>query len=207
MEVATLSANTDAEKELAKAKYKEYLEAVKARKSQEYNALRRAYRALSKGYKVIDIYKAFEDTGLGADGRPKIAIIRADAKLAYFSKERGGGGRFSINAPSWNRRNTKDDVALPAGVFSDWPTGAGAWDIKDPNASTNVPIIPAHITIPGKLENYYILFEVDKWSTFTATKDPFLLQRLSENTFVVLAEWDVSEVEAVVMRGAAQGAA
>jgi hypothetical protein len=190
--------------ELAKQKYKEYLEAVKLRKSKEYNAVRRAYRALSKGYKLLDIYKAFEETGLGVDGRPKIAIVRANAKQVYFTKVRNGAARFSLHAPNiWQRHETKSDVNLPEGIFSNWPTAPKeVWNIVDRESVTNVPIIPAHITVPHSLENYYILFEVDKWSRISSTKDPFLLQRLNDNTFIILAEWDVSEVEAVVMRDA-----
>lgn len=193
--------------EIAKEKYKEYLEASKKQKSKEYSAARRAYRALSKGLKVIDIYKAFEKTGLKADGTPKLAIVRAGSKLVYFTKIPGGGGRFKREDPTnWHTKTFADDVTLPDGTFPDWPieepNANRRWsEIKDKQLVTNVPFIPAHIPIPTKLENYYILFEVAKWKTTASVKDPYLLQRLNDNTFVVLAEWDVSEVEAIIMRG------
>jgi hypothetical protein len=191
-------------KEAAKQKYKEYLEASKRIKSKEYSAARRAYRALSKGLKVIDIWAAFEKTGVKADGSgPKLAIVRADAKEVLFIKGRDGSGRFCIPADrSWNQRETASDVQLPAGTFPNWPTSAPnkTWDIVDQQIVTNVPFVPAHIVMPGKPENYYILFEVNKWFRRQKVRDPYLLQRLSNNTFVVLAEWDVSPVEAIVMR-------
>lgn len=204
MNVATVKVD----KELATQKYKEYLEAVKTRKAKEYNALRRTYRALSKGYKVIDIYKAFEDTDVGEDGRPKLAIVRADAKQVYFTKLAGGAGRFSRHRPNtWQRHEMVSDVNLPAGIFKEWqPINPNKpitnWgNIKDTESVTNVPIVPASVTMPNAPENYYILFEVDKWSKIAPVRDPYLLQRINNNSFIVLAEWDVTEVEAIVMRG------
>lgn len=201
----------EVDKETAVQKYKEYLEANKKRASKEYSAARRAYRALSKGLKVIDIYQAFEKTGKKADDTPKLAIVRADSKEVYFTKEASGGGVFRRNNPTdWSTRNsTIDTVRLPVGTFKDWegelsqPNNPQSWvRIKDKELVTNVPFIPAHITVPGKLENYYILFEVNQWKTTAKVKDPYLLQRLNANTFVVLAEWDVTDVEAIIMRGA-----
>lgn len=202
MNVSTIQ--MDAEQ--AQEKYKEYLAASKNIKSKEYSAARRAYRAMSKGLKVIDIYAAFEKTGAKSDGSgPKLAIVRADSKEVVFIKGRSGSGRFCRpDDRSWGQPKVKaDDVVLPASTFPDWPltNPQQAWSIKDELVSTNVPFVPAHIVIPGKPENYFILFEVNAWKAHRPTKDPYLLQRLNENTFVVLAEWDVSPVEAIVMRG------
>lgn len=197
------------DKEEALKKYKEYLEAEKKTKSREYSAARRAYRALSKGLKVIDIYDAFKRTGLKTDGNPKLAIVRADAKEAFFRKETGGAGKFSIDGPYSFRANKVSDVRLPEKTFcEDWEKELPPrqYEIRDKDICAKVPFIPANISVPGKWENYYILFEVSQWfaadkSATAKVKDPYLLQRLNDNTFVVLAEWDVSPVEAIVMRG------
>lgn len=203
MNVATI----ELDKETATAKYKQYLEANKKIKSKEYSAARRAYLALSKGLKVIDIYKAFEKTGVKTDGSPKLAIVRADSKEVWFTKRERGAGFFSRTRPqTWGQQETASRVLLPEGTFKDWETEAQnpnnpTWRrIVDSELVTNVPFVPAHIVMPGKPENYYILFEVDKWRKNMAVQDPYLLQRLNDNTFVVLAEWDVSPVEAIVMR-------
>lgn len=135
---------------------------------------------------------------------PALAIVRADAQGVLFIKGESGGGRFCMpDERSWGTPNEKAaDVVLPFGTFPDWPPDPKqTWRPKDQVISTNVPFVPAHITMPGKPENYYILFEVDKWARRQRVKDPYLLQRLNDNTFVVLAEWDVSPVEAIVMRG------
>jgi hypothetical protein len=196
------------DKDVAEQKYKEYLEAAKTRQSREYNALRRVYYALKKGYKVIDIYQAFNDTGKDEYDRPKLAIVRADAKQVYFAKEAEGAGRFTKYDPDdWRERKFAGEVYLPESTFESWKVknsnlSVAAWaNIFEDKLVTNVPIIPAHIPTPKSLDKYYILFEVDKWSKFAPVKDPYLLERINSNTFLVLAEWNVTDVEAIVMRG------
>lgn len=200
MDLAKVSlSETDAEE-----KYKQYLELVKTRKEKQYDDLKKVYHALKKGYKVIDIFKAFEDTGTLNDN-PKLAISRADMRQVFFTKAVGGGGRFSDVNDSWKEK--VDDVNIPGGLMrSDWPLnnleqGISNWNIKDRTVATNVPMIPAHLMPEGKLDNYYILFEVDEWNPIAAVDDPYLLRRINANTFIVLAEWDVTPVEKIVMRG------
>lgn len=198
----------EVEHEVADKKYKEYLEAVKTRKAREYNELRRAYRAMAKGYKLIDIYKAFADTGIDEKGQPKLAIARADTKQVYFSKQQNGAGFFTRHRNNWQSRETASEVHLPEGTFEGWEkikdaNGNRLWNAWADRVVTNVPIIPANVVLPGKPENYYILFEVDHWNPVAAVRDPYLLQRINDNTFIVLAEWDVTDVEAIVMRSRA----
>lgn len=137
-----------------------------------------------------------------------MALVRADAKIVYFNKRDKGAGVFRRTPNrSWGNQPSLD-LILPEGTFPNWertePAPGHDWTtIKDEEIETNVPFIPAHITIPGKLENYYILFEVSQWKRTAKVKDPYLLQRVNENTFIVLNEWDVTDVEAIVMRGAA----
>jgi hypothetical protein len=205
MNVSTI----EVDPEVAGQKYREYREIVKTRKAKEYNELRRTYRALEKGYKVIDIFKAFADTGVSAAGLPKLAIARADATKIIFVKQREGAGLFTRHEQRWGKHETASEVELPVGTFPDWKTQTDAqgnpmpWSILDERMITNVPIIPAHLMPADKLENYYILFDVKKWDRFASTKDPYLLQRINANTFIVMAEWDVTDVEAIVMRGRA----
>lgn len=187
-------------------KYKQYLNATKKQYGRQYTAARRAYRALSKGLKVIDIYAAFEKTGKKSDDSPKLAIVRADARQVFFTKLPNGAGCFKRQDPfGWSSKRTNDEVELPEGTFKNWqpgiPSATNRWShILNANIVTNVPFIPAHIFIPGEPENYHILFEVDQWKRHAKVRDPYLLQRLNDNTFVVLAEWDVSPVEASIMR-------
>jgi len=196
----------EVDKEAAEQKYKQYLEATKKRASRQYSQLKRAYRAAAKGFKLIDIYKAFETTGLKPEGTPKLAIVRADSGTAYFHKRDNGSGIFSRHrtVPNWGKQEYKSNVELPEGIFPNWVDKDGKtlsiWSGSS-GVETNVPVVPAHLLPEKTLDNYYILFEVDKWSPIAPVGDPYLLERVNENTFIVLAEWDVTEVEASIMRG------
>lgn len=189
----------------AKEIYQQYQEALKTKVTdaqKQYEDLKKTYHAMSKGFKVIDIYKAFVDTGVDEDGNPKLAIAQAHLSTIRFNKERGGGGYFTEDR-GWATKERVIDVRLPGETFPDWPLNNPDqnWSIKDREISTNVPLVPVQLLPPGKLENYYTLFEVKEWKTRAVVEDPYLLKRINANTFAVLAEWDVTEVEAIVMRG------
>ncbi len=193
--------------ESADAKYKEYLEATKTRKEEYLHDLKKVYKALKDGKKVIDIYEAFKDTGVDDDGNPKLAISRADQKECYFHKEDEGAGLF--NESRWGSDERKIDVRLPGDTFEEWKTErrSANWEtIKQRDIVTNVPLVPAHLLPPGHLKNYYLLWEVDEWkdatkSSTAAVGDPFLLRRVNANTFIIFAAWDLTDVEKIVMRG------
>ncbi len=194
--------------ESADAKYKEYLEATKTRKEGYLHDLKKVYKALKDGKKVLDIYTAFKDTGVDEDGNPKLAISRADQKESYFHKEQGGAGLFNEGRL---RNERVVDVRLPGDTFDTWPltrrTPERSWrSILRQNLVTNVPLVPAHLLPPGHLKNYYLLWEVDEWkdaeeTSTAAVGDPFLLRRINSNTFIVFAAWDLTDVEKIVMRG------
>ncbi len=202
MDVKTVSMpESEAEKH-----YKEYLEVVKTRKEKHLEDLKKVYKALKDGKKIIDIYDAFKKTGVGEDGSPKLAITQAHRKQAGFRKEAGGGGIFSSRTTGWNWQERVIDVRLPAETFPEWKDKKGevpnyASEIERRDIVTKAPIVPAHLMPQGKLENYYLLWEVDEWTAITKAVDPFLLRRINANTFIVLASWDLTEVEQIVMRG------
>lgn len=198
MKVTTVSM---VEKE-AKEVYESYREVVKTRKEKYLKELKKVYHALKLGKKVIDIYDAFKDTGIGEDGNPKLAIAQAHKKEIFFRKEVRGGGIF--NDGGW--KELVVDVRLPAETFAEWKNekgkvATGGFDIANKEISTKVPIIPAHLMPKGKLEGYYLLWEVDEWKPIAKAQDPFLLKRVNANVFIVLAAWDLTPVEQMVMRG------
>ena len=181
--------------------YKEYLEAVKTRKEKHLKDLKQVYFALKKGNKILDIYDAFKNTGVDEEQRPKLAIARADLKIIKFRKEDGGAGYFS-DETGWQTKVT--DVILPGETFPNWEievVNSNYRRIKDRDMETTVPVIPAHLLPKGQLKNYHILWEVEEWKKISKVKDPFLLKRINSNTFVILAAWDLTEVEQIVMRG------
>lgn len=196
-------------KDKAEEHYKEYLEVVKTRKEKQYEDLKQVYLHLSKERKVLDIYEVFKKSGLNENGEPMLAIAPANCKEISFEKMPNGSGTFTPYT-RWQKAQ-KDDVHLPTNTFEGWkvekrPTD---WDpnreeIVRPRVQTNVPIVPAHLLPSGDLKNYFILFEAMNWEekeTVAMAGDPYLLKRININTFVVLAEWDVSPIELAVMRG------
>lgn len=192
-------------KEKAKEIYGDYLEAVKTRKEKYLQDLKQVYYHLSKGNPVLDIYEVFKKSGVNESGEPKLAICQADARECYFRKRELGSGTFS-RFKDWGKA---ESVSLPSNTFPDWPRGMikkewGEGEIEGilrREVKTTVPIVPAHLLPTGKLDNYYILWEVSEWNEVPIVADPFLLKRINDNAFIVLAEWDLTEVEQAVIRG------
>lgn len=60
-----------------------------------------------------------------------------------------------------------------------------------------VPHIPPSIRPEFALSNYHILFEVKEWAVYPV--DPFLLRRISGMLFVVEAEWELTELEVMLL--------
>jgi len=194
------------EKEEAKKHYQEYLEATKVRKEKYVEELKNLYRYLSQGAKVLDVYEAFKQSGVNDTGEPKLGIAPASWKQITFVKQELGAGVFCKDRGS---REKSEAVALPSKTFPDWkvvkaPTewNPGRTEIIRENITTKVPLIPATLLPESQsLNGYYILFEVEEWNEIPVARDPYLLKRINANAFVVLAEWDVTEVELSVMRG------
>ena len=131
--------------------YKEYLAVVKVRKEKHLDDLKKVYKALKDGKKIIDIYDAFKNTGDGEDGNPKLAIAQANKKEVQFNKEVRGGGIFSDGG--W--KELVVDVRLPAETFPEWKDEKGEiaganYEIEDRSVITKAPISPAHLMPRGK---------------------------------------------------------
>lgn len=192
--------------EEASEHYKQYLELVKTRKEKYLEDLKKTYYHLSKEHKVLDIFEVFKHSGVNDAGEPKLGIAPASAKTIILEKLQLGAGTFTAHdrwSSAW-----KSDVALPSGTFPNFPTQPTSWggtEITRQCIESLVPIIPAHLIPEGSLENYYILFEVKEWSepkkASYAKGDPYLLKRINNNAFAVLAEWDVTDLEVAVLRG------
>jgi hypothetical protein len=197
-------------KEKAKKIYKDYLEIVKTRKEKYLQDLKQVYYHLSKGDKILDIYEVFKKAGVNKDGEPKLAIVRADAKKCVFRKKELGSGSFTENF-GWRDKemSASFDINLPTNTFPKWKTELrkevfekeATLKIIRPDIQTKTTICPPHLLPNGELSNYYLLWEVDKWNEVPVAKDPFLLKRINSNAFIVLAEWDLTEVEQAVIRG------
>jgi len=189
MNVNTLTVS----EETAEQKLLEYKAIPAAKRSSQDEALLRAYRAAQKGHRIMDVVQAFRDTALNDQGQPKLAIARAHWETVHFHPRetfarygwpKGAGGFSESN--SWNCQAKQWNFVVPEATFAD--------DVlTKKRLSSPVPHIPPALRPDAKLEAHHILFEVESWDEYPA--DPFLLKRISGSLFVVLAEWDLSELE------------
>ncbi|HEY2596961.1 MAG TPA: hypothetical protein VGJ79_00620 [Candidatus Dormibacteraeota bacterium] len=187
METETITVD----REEAAAIYRKY------REHQHYSTpidreVQRVYEAIAKKKIVVQALASIVKAGLGEDGLPKLAIVRADSEKCHLQLRGDGGARFSKDgwAPDRNRRTYID---LPPGSFP-------ASNRRFNHYEALTPLVPIHIRPQRALENYHILFEAE-WSR-VVPKDPLLLRRLSKgDLWVVIGAWDLTDVERAVLAG------
>jgi hypothetical protein len=177
------------DREEARALWRKY------REHQHYSTpvdddIRRTYDALGKGKIVIQALASIVAAGLGEDGLPKLAIIRADAPSCHLYMRPNGAARFATKP--WARDDHRRTyIDLPAGSFPD------ARKVHQHFAAIT-PLVPVHQRPQRALENYHILFEAE-WRR-VVPKDPLLLRRIGEaDLWVVSAAWDLTEIERAVL--------
>jgi hypothetical protein len=100
--------------------FQQYRAALRQRYSAEDDALMKAYRALMRQQRVIDLYGSIRQAGIDERRRPRLAIVRADAETVWCSFARDGPATFSLS-PSWSRNAAHHRVVkVPSGTL---PTG------------------------------------------------------------------------------------
>jgi len=187
-------------KSIASEKWKEYRQAVKVNKNiPAYKELARAYNHLKNGKKIIDIFKVIQKAGVTENFHPKLAIVKADSKKVRCFYNRDGKVTFVAHKENigWSKewRPIASDVMLDK-CLPARPNNS-EWTIQ---LEAPVPLIPPK-AIPDKLtDDYYILWEVDEWRMIPPT-DPYLLKRITKTLFVVVAAWNLTDLEKSVMAG------
>lgn len=179
-------------------KWREYKEAAKQSANPIYKDLQKVYNQMKTGKKVIDIFKVIQKGGIHESYHPKLAIAKASAKKILCKYRESGTVSYCHDLNAW--RETKEDVVLPTclppipkTIFTS--TWQNELKLKAP-----VPPIPPKYLPKILTDDYYILWEVDVWEMVPPT-DPWLLKRVTENHFVLLAGWDLTPLEKSVMRG------
>lgn len=178
----------------AREKYAEYMRAVKDRHSAEYEALKNAYRELSRGKQVIDINAVTRTAGVDSHYRPKLAIVRADARLCWFqfrTPDHGPLPTFSMQDNFSFRHWGRKRIEFPASTFN-----VPFETRRQMHLRAVVPTIPPSLMPKGGLDKYRILWEAE-WESLPV--DPMLLKHLGKGLHVVLATWDLSPLERAVL--------
>lgn len=176
-------------------KWREYKDAEKQSSNPLYKDLRKIYNQIKSGKKVIDIFKVIQKGGVHENFHPKLAIAQAKTKKITCEYFQHGLVKF-INDDSWRRRISTADVILENCL----PKFQMQNSFANQKITAPVPLIPPKFLPKVLTEDYYILWEVDVWKMIPPT-DPWLLRRITKTMFVVLAGWDLTEIEKAVMAG------
>ncbi len=210
MNVPTL----EVDQPFAAERYAEYLRATN--RTTEDEQCKRIYRAIARGNRVVNLCEAMRLGGTDHLYRPRLAIARA-SNLEQSVGFEWWQGRPVFGNP-WTARSVGIVAGIEEGVFhsrvvlpgvtfpcngddgllGQTANGTNIWSI---NAS--VPIIPPALR-PKQPQAYHILWEVDEWTAGRTVPehslDPLLLKHLGSWFFVIVAEWDLTDVERQVYR-------
>jgi hypothetical protein len=184
---------------LARSTVKEQRKVERAEREDE--ELRRAYLALSRGQRVLNLPRVMAAAGLTADTHlPRLAICRANAERCEIRTQRDATV-FRVRGTALG--GTKADKVNVVGAFgfelSDWQWRRANKLPGVDDVQALVPFIPPRLR-PQDPENYYILWEAN-WQLKPPDPDPFLLKRLGEITFVIVAQWDMTPREQAILAG------
>jgi hypothetical protein len=169
----------------------------------EDDALLSVFKAVRKhNARVINIADAFRHTGLNEFSQPRLAIARADwkdvgcttSKGEYESQVYAWTSAKFFESGIWRVSDKVSAIELPAKTFPRH---------RHRDLRSAVPHIPAELRPKFHLRNYHILFEVQKWEEYPV--DPFLLKHVAGGLYIVLAEWELTELEASLL-GSIRGA-
>lgn len=159
------------------------------------------YKRIAQGKTVIRALESIKAAGLNEHGLPKLAIARADITLCHFVMRGSRFGECQFNNDRyWNHgRGNKPPSLHSKTVQLDWPELPDLrrgfkeqWQYQ-----ATVPLIPVHLRPKRGLQNYHILWEAEWTKRYPV--DPYLLRRFGGDAWLVVAAWDLTDVERAVM--------
>jgi hypothetical protein len=183
MKVDTLKMDPEAARELWR-KYQSH----RVHQSPADAEIAAIYKRIAQGKTVIRALESIRNAGVGADGLPKLAIARADETECYLNHH--------TDAVTFGERSLRSRPSRSRNVRVPWP------GIQQPTQrrwhyAATVPIIPVHLRPKRGLANYHILWEAEWTKRYPV--DPYLLRRFGGDAWLVVAAWDLTDVERAVM--------
>lgn len=203
----------------AQAKLDAYRDALTKRHSkkvnEEWTAALNAYKELAKGTPLIDPLEAIRECGWKEDGRPVLAIARADMVRVQWevtrharwfeSDSRTHKGKwapmewrfsgFKQKDTRWGRRDGLGKTFFVRDIQTE-PPG------EPKSGLAMVPMVPPDV-LPARgadLSKHFILWEVESWDAAPPI-DPILLRPIGGNLYAVVAQWDLTEIERTIIAG------
>ncbi|TMK82957.1 MAG: hypothetical protein E6G57_16585 [Actinobacteria bacterium] len=153
------------------------------------------YKRIANGHTVIRALEAIRLAGFNGEGLPRLAVARADTQVCYWHHRENGQCQFTDSR--W--MNRRSHISLKSRTITlDWPGAMAPVQQKGHwNYEATVPLVPVHIRPKRGLANYHILWEAE-W-TRRYPSDPYLLRRFGGDAWLVVAAWDLTDVERAVM--------
>lgn len=181
MQMATI----DVAPSVARQAVADYRRAVRERHSAEDALILKCYRELCRGHKVIDLVETLRSGDIDGLARPRLAVIRADARWCFYHHLGGDQQSAFSMEERLSYRRSRRVVRFPR-----------IWGVG-PRGTTRalVPTIPPALR-PRCPNRYHILWEAE-WDTVPV--DPALLKHLGGPFYAVLATWDLTSVERAVL--------
>lgn len=147
--------------------------------------IERIYRRIAQGKQIISVITAIQQAGLDGAGRPRLAIGRADLPYVDCTIL---VDELTFSSYPYARAEIK--VPFP-----------GQRKYQRPRAIT--PRIPPQYRPSRKtLGQYWILWEAN-W--IGVPTDPVLLKRISVDAWLVVAAWELTPVELLVLKSHSNG--
>ena len=152
------------------------------------------YKNIAAGRTVIRALDSIRQVGCDAQGMPRLAIAPAHLQECWYSVTNAGSERGTVHfGKRWPRPRDRKNI-----VRMDWPmvpkpNVPGHWDYV-----AQVPLIPVHMRPKAALHNYHILWEAEWTKRYPV--DPYLLRRFGGDAWLVVAAWDLTDVERAVMQ-------
>jgi len=201
--------------EVAKEKLAEYRNVLSKKHKQaiddEFMSIEQAYKELAKGTPLINPFQAIRGCGWRPDGRPVLAMARADQKLCDFRLGRDSRrwdpdkhvyhGQFAPCEFTFQARKERWDSQRARNLSITVPNVKVQPPVEPREGTAMIPLVPAE-AYPSSgrlaLEKHFILWEVEDWDAAPPV-DPMLLRPIGGDLYAVIHQWNLTEIERVVI--------
>jgi hypothetical protein len=202
MDLDTITMDPD----VARKKVTEYRNAAKESHSKEDAAIARGYLHAAEGRPLIRLTEAIRAGGRDENGRPNLAVAKADEKWCYLISDRpdtetryrmvGAPDRRTASSRFWNDGKTVQTFRFPT---VDGAKIDNAWA----GMRSQVPIVPPGLRpTKGGLHLYHVLWEVEEWAPEPRPpSDPALIRQIAGDLWAVFGTWDLTDLERAVLGG------
>lgn len=195
------TATIEMDKWSARRAWRDYRKHVGPESTKEDKALMECYRVLARGVRVLDLQRTMTNAGCKSGGHlPQLAVCRADAARCQFTyrahpDEHRIAPHFKTDIYTPHKRRLIDTWLLP-GTFS-----VTNWQFAQSFGlfHSQVPIIPPALRPKKDLHRYLILWEAE-WSR-VPQKDPILLRPIGAGMYAIVAQWNMTPLEAAIAAG------